>query len=290
VPALLARVSRSFYLSIRLLPAAVRQPVAVGYLLARTSDTLADAPGLQTDERRALLDRFEAALHGEAAAAPLPTPAGASEGERDLLAAFPAVIAQSNDLASADRADVLTVLGHITRGQRLDVGRGGVESAEELDEYTYLVAGCVGEFWTRVAFRHIPGFAQLTESEMLDLGRRYGMALQLVNVLRDAGADLAQGRRYLPVGADVGLWRAKAKQGLEAGMRYSLAVRPRRVRVASALPALIGIRTLERMHGSQPMSANVKVPRAEVRALLARIALSLGSTRRLQREWDNRAP
>src|SRR5205085_4768999 len=139
VPELLARVSRSFYLSIRLLPAAVRQPVGVGYLLARTSDTLADAPGLQTDERLALFQQFDSALQGQGATAPLPAPPGAAEGERDLLAAFPAVIAQFNGLPGADRADVLTVLGHITRGQRLDVARGGVESAEELDEYTYLV-------------------------------------------------------------------------------------------------------------------------------------------------------
>ena len=36
---LLRPVSRSFYLSIRLLPRALRQPVALAYLLARTSDT-----------------------------------------------------------------------------------------------------------------------------------------------------------------------------------------------------------------------------------------------------------
>src|SRR5438093_12461950 len=39
---LLRSVSRSFYLSIRFLPALLREPIALAYLLARTSDTVAD--------------------------------------------------------------------------------------------------------------------------------------------------------------------------------------------------------------------------------------------------------
>jgi len=42
--AILRSVSRSFYLSIRFLPAALREPVALAYLLARTTDTVADTP------------------------------------------------------------------------------------------------------------------------------------------------------------------------------------------------------------------------------------------------------
>ena len=39
---LLKGVSRSFYLTIRLLPAALQAPIAVGYLLARATDPVAD--------------------------------------------------------------------------------------------------------------------------------------------------------------------------------------------------------------------------------------------------------
>ena len=73
-----------------------------------------------------------------------------------------------------------------------------LSTAADLDEYTYLVAGCVGEFWTRLCFRHVRQFSSRTEDEMLALGRRYGMALQLINVLRDAGSDLRAGRCYFP--------------------------------------------------------------------------------------------
>ena len=140
----------------------------------------------------------------------------------------------------------------------------------------------MGEFWTRLGFRHVPRFAALPEPEMLELGRRFGMALQLVNVLRDAQRDLAIGRRYLPGGEDPGHWIERAHAGLECGMRYAGALRSGRVRVATALPALIGARTLALLRTQGP---GAKVPRAQVRALLWRVFLTLGSNAMLQREF-----
>src|SRR5262249_26285470 len=166
-------------------------------------------------------------------------------------------------------------------------------------EYTYLVAGCVGEFWTRLCFRHLRDFASLVQDEMLTLGRRYGMGLQLINVLRDAGNDLRAGRCYFPEDelAAVGLslaqilskadrfqpiyhrWMEKAQDGLERGIRYARAIRNRRVRAATALPALIGARTLSLLHkaGASALHSIVKVPRSEVRAMMISLAVTLAS-------------
>ena len=52
---LLSAVSRSFYLSMRFLPREMRSGVAVGYLLARATDTVADAVDMDCRERLALL-------------------------------------------------------------------------------------------------------------------------------------------------------------------------------------------------------------------------------------------
>ena len=85
-------------------------------------------------------------------------------------------------------------------------------------------------------------------------------------------------------------------------MRYADAVRSRRVRVASALPALIAARTLALllMAGPRRLQHKVKVPRGEVRALLMRITLTFGGRRSLRswferwrpedaaQRWDNR--
>lgn len=317
LPALLRGVSRSFYLSIRLLPVALRRPIGVGYLLARATDTLADTARLPAGDRREKLETLAAAIDGRIAAQPGVAAIAASFAplqdnaqERALIVALPECLSLLDRLDPADRADVRTVLGHITRGQALDVERFGegrlaaLQSAAELDEYTYLVAGSVGEFWTELCFRHLPGFAALSREQMRELGRSYGMSLQLVNILRDAGADLATGRCYFPAdelaAAGIGPqdlpresarfasvrdpWLAKAGHGLAAGMRYADAVNSRRVRAASALPALLGARTLAllRADAAQGLHHKVKVPRSEVRAVMARLAFTLAGRASLQ--------
>jgi len=307
--ALLRGVSRSFYLSIRLLPAPLRRPIAVGYLLARAADTLADTADLPAGQRMEHLQTWAGAIEGRnppSDATALSASFAALQhdaAERELITALPQCLAWQDELAPADRDDVRTVLRHITRGQMLDVERfeqssqpRALEGAAQLDEYTYLVAGCVGEFWTELCFRHLPGFAALPKQEMRDLGRGYGMGLQLVNILRDAVEDLAAGRCYLPAdAADPALWHAKAQQGLEMGMRYADAVNSRRVRAASALPALLGIRTLSLLRAAEAhgLREKVKVPRGEVRSVMARLAFTLAARAPLRAQFEQlraRAP
>jgi farnesyl-diphosphate farnesyltransferase len=321
---LLRGVSRSFYLSIRVLPSALRQPIAIAYLLARATDTLADTGNAGRAERAAMLASLAGAIDGANSAicaadiASSFAPLQDDPDERQLIRALPQCLAWLEQLAAPDRDDVRAVLRHITRGQLLDLERfvpgttHALGSAAELDEYTYLVAGCVGEFWTDLCFRHLPAFATLPQDEMRELGRRYGMALQLVNILRDAGADLAAGRCYFPADqlAQAGIapadiarrpeafeavwrpWQARAQGGLEAGMRYADAVRSRRVRVASALPALIATRTLALLLAAGPrrLQHKVKVPRREVRALLTRMALTFGSRGQLRSSYERWRP
>src|SRR5207253_253284 len=63
---ILARVSRSFYLSIRLLPKKLRDPVSLAYLLARASDTIADTTELPPDLRIENLRLLVRGIQGEA--------------------------------------------------------------------------------------------------------------------------------------------------------------------------------------------------------------------------------
>lgn len=310
---LLRGVSRSFYLSIRLLPAPLRAPVAAGYLLARAADTIADSAVLPARARRAELAELAQRVQQPPGTTQLDavTALGqrlawcqADGEERRLLLQLPACFGLLHALPPDDQEDVRTVLAHITRGQQLDVERFGAATAaqpvaladaSEVDEYTWLVAGCVGEFWTRVCERHLTGFSLLPTERMLALGRSHGQALQLVNILRDERSDLAQGRRYLPADMPRERWIAKAREGLRDGMAYALALRSRRVRVASALPAILGARTLALLQAA-PRGEPVKVPRSEVRALLLRCAFSFGSRAVLRRafdradRWDNAAP
>lgn len=319
--ALLRGVSRSFYVSIRLLPGPLREPVAAAYLLARATDTIADTAQLAASGRREKLAALGAAVQGDSVArAAVPALAAAFAGlqqdphERALIQALPQCLDWLDALDTGDQQDVRTVMQHITRGQSLDVERFGpgphpraLATSGELEEYTYLVAGCVGEFWTDLCVRHLPGFASLPAAQMRELGRAYGSGLQLINILRDAGADLAAGRCYFPADAlaAAGLapqdilrhpnrlapvynhWLAAAGERLDQGMRYCTAVNHRRVRAASALPALIGARTLALLEQAGPdaLRARVKAPRSEVRAILARLALTLAARGPLQAQF-----
>ena len=238
-----------------------------------------------------------------------------NESERQLLESAPDYLELLERIEHADRNDIRIVLEKITRGQLLDLQRfdnpqeiRALGTAADLDEYTYLVAGCVGQFWTRLCFRHVRQFASRTEEEMLSLGKRYGMALQLINVLRDAGSDLRAGRCYFPEHELNAVhltpsqilseperfqpihrtWLAKAKTGLVSGMEYSRAIQDRRVRAATVLPALIGARTLALLKASGPaaLQRTVKVPRAEVRAMILSLGLTLASRRRIDAIFD----
>jgi farnesyl-diphosphate farnesyltransferase len=289
---LLRSVSRSFYLSIAVLPACLRKPVGTAYLLARASDTIADtaeAPAATRLEALRLFRRMIAT--GEA----LPLPEGIRSqhaGEQELLRELPVCIALLQSLDTADRADVLEVLGHITRGQEMDITRAGsMETAAQLDEYTFLVAGCVGAFWTRVCARHLRRFARLDGGEMERLGVNFGKGLQLVNILRDLPNDLAAGRCYLPGGSErsVDEWLNTAERRLDDAFRYIESLRSARLRAACILPWWLGLRTLALMRSHPPLrtTRRVKVPRSEVRRMLLVVLLPAFSNGLLRRVREN---
>ncbi len=308
---LLASVSRSFYLSLRFLPGPVRAPLSLSYLLARAADTIADNPAHTPalDPARLLEEMHDLLATGdhsrmdavqgfcEKAAA---FAAGVThEGERCLLQrmaeCFTALAATPDPAAMLIRR----VLDLIIRGQRLDLQRftpgtlHALTTESELEEYTWLVAGCVGEFWTDICAVQLPGFSSLPVVEMRSLGLAYGKGLQLINILRDQPKDIAAGRCYLPLTAlraagisgpdwpcpDWPAWHAVrrpwlilARQRMDAGMTYVRHLRSFRLRFAAVLPLLIGRATLDLLdaqpHDAPPATA--KVTRPVIKRLMLR--------------------
>ncbi len=324
--AILGSVSRSFYLSMRLLPGDLREPIALAYLLARTTDTLADTAQIPGSWRMEALKTLSDVIQGKTTREAVINQVGSfaplqnNAAERTLLNSLPSCLDWLDQIQRADRDDIRSVLDKITYGQMLDLHRfdppgdgfgvannpvqiRALATAGALDEYTYLVAGCVGEFWSQLCFRHVRDFASLAQDEMLALGKRYGMGLQLINILRDAGSDLRAGRCYFPDDelSAIGLsaaqilsepdrfepiyqkWLQKAWEHLLCGMQYSRAIRNRRVRVATALPALIGARTLALLSnaGVSALHQTIKVPRRGVRSMIVSLAMHLGSRKQI---------
>ncbi len=147
------------------------------------------------------------------------------------------------------------------------------------------MAGCVGVFWTRLGFETLgDGFSKRPPEELLKLAGNYGKGLQLVNILRDLPADLRMGRCYLPVadpGDEPGLltesahWRMIAGQWVGDGLEYAAKLDKKRLRIGSALPAMIGEETLARLEGAdlRKLEARIKIPRSKVYQLLVKALL-----------------
>lgn len=320
----LERVSRSFYLSLRILPAGLREPIGLAYLLARATDTVADTALIARDARVAHLATLRRAYAGEPVdLAPLAqacAPVQQHDAERRLLERVDDAVRRMVALPPGDRALVRSVLDTITSGQLFDLERfpgedakdlAALDTLDELDRYTYLVAGCVGDFWTRIHVAHRPRLAAWPLEAAAARGVRFGKALQLTNVLRDVASDLRSGRCYLPARelAALGLTppalltpdgarRARplvhrligvALEHYDVAWRYTLDIPRRefRMRLACAWPLLIGLGTLaEIARHDNPVAASapVKLPRAAVRALLLRSSVTVWSNAALGRD------
>jgi farnesyl-diphosphate farnesyltransferase len=278
----LKRVSRSFYLTLAVLPSSLRKPVGLGYLLARAADTIADTRIIHRADRLRYLDLFRDELDlpaaprlaeiAKALTGPQRTPA-----ERELLLRLAECFTAFRTLEQDDRLRIRSLLLALTHGMQEDLRTfpgedqehlTALESRADLDRYTYYAAGCVGEFWTDMAMAHCPALRGWDAATMRTRGRCFGQGLQMTNVLRDLAQDLRIGRCYLPrqdlavLGLDprdllepatVERLRPLLRDLLDLtlshygeGWLYLLAIPPSeiRMRLACAWPLLIGLCTL----------------------------------------------
>lgn len=305
---LLRDVSRSFYLTMRLLPASVRRQISLAYLLARTTDTIADTELVDVQFRLDSLGALRERILGRSTA-PLPLERlRANQGlpaERTLLERSEDSLRLLAELSPADQKLARNVLDIIISGQELDLQRFGaatagqivaLETEEDLNDYTYRVAGCVGEFWTRICAAHLWPAGSVDVEALMRNGLRFGKGLQLVNILRDLPRDLRDGRCYVPALSLAAAGLAPrdlllaeneprfrpvydklidvAAEHLEAGWEYTVAL-PRkqvRLRLGCSWPLLIGARTLRILRRENVLDASRrwKVNRREIRLLMLR--------------------
>ncbi|WP_116135848.1 phytoene/squalene synthase family protein [Trinickia diaoshuihuensis] len=311
---LLKSVSRSFYLTLNVLPGPMRDPVGLAYLLARAADTIADTSLIEPARRLSLLLALRAAVGGDRSdetRAAIRSMAGEVAGqqalpdEKRLLESLDAALAVLDELQAADRGAVRDIVATLTTGMEFDLRTFPSEDAgtivalrdmAELDRYTYLVAGCVGEFWTKMTCAHLPEtFAEPVDT-VIARGVRFGKALQLTNILRDCSKDLRIGRCYLPAPILVkhGLTTASlmapdgstqarpvlvelmatALAHYRAAADYTFSI-PRlsvRLRLACVWPILIGLKTLRLLAANEAWldpSKISKVSRNDVYRLVA---------------------
>lgn len=257
---LLERTSRTFALTIPLLPAPLARQVGLAYLLFRVADTLEDATLWPRDRRLAALEAFATWLEGagdgawiEAARA---TPPVAHDGYLALLARAPAVRAATERLDDAPReairAGVLATArrmhGFVARQD--EAGALELRDLDDLRAYCYAVAGIVGEMLTALFVLAEPDLAAVRGR--LDAGAAaFGEALQLVNILKDAASDAREGRLYVPEAIPREAVEALARADVARGRVYLDALREggasKGVRAFCALPLRLAEATLDRL-------------------------------------------
>jgi farnesyl-diphosphate farnesyltransferase len=156
---ILGAVSRTFALTIPLLPKALETVIGNTYLLCRIIDTIEDAPTLSIEAKRDLSSLFLDAVLGKQSVDAFVIPClRALEGhcnadERDLIANTPTVLRifhgfNANEQAAISRCVEIMSNGMLRFHDKQTLA--GLRDLPEFEEYCYVVAGVVGEMLTSV--------------------------------------------------------------------------------------------------------------------------------------------
>ena len=298
-------------------PANVRDQVSLSYLFARAADTIADADLIDRPRRLDFLNQFRAQFATgqiqweqiraiQSAVGPLQK----DSAERILLERLEDCFRLFQEFAADDRRRVQRLMTTLTQGMEMDLtvfpGNSAkdvtaLKTMDDLDRYTYYVAGCVGEFWTDLMCAHRPALANWNVADMSRSGVRFGKGLQLTNIVKDLAHDLQRGRCYVPqpLLQEAGLkpsdlldhnsllkFRPALKkllrmavEHLDQGWLYTMAI-PRsetRLRLSCMWPILSAGESLRLVMTSSDLlnpAVKVKIPRSKVYQIMALTTLT----------------
>lgn len=286
--------------------------MGLAYLLARAADTIADTDLIGREQRLHYLNMFRAQFAGDEVQPQAVQaiqegllPHQTDSAERVLLERLPDCLALYAQCDRGDRERISWLMEVLPKGMEMDLTKfpgssaqdlSALEHPEELDQYTYYVAGCVGEFWTRMVCAHRPAMRHWDVDRMSAVGVRFGKGLQLTNIVKDIARDLQNGRCYVPTKwlDEVGLTPRdllkpanlpgfrpillrmirQAVEHLDQGWLYTMAL-PRleiRQRLACMWPILLAGETLKRVATAPDLldsTVNVKAPRSVVYRVMA---------------------
>jgi farnesyl-diphosphate farnesyltransferase len=284
---LLEKTSRTFALSIPVLPEPTRREVMIAYLLFRIADTFEDAAHWTPEDRIAALAEFNGLLRSPSRenAERLSRDWVAREvahhaGYRDLIAETPFVL---DAFFALSPAAIPPIREHVIRSAegmasivaRTREGSLTLHSIQELKDYCYIVAGIVGEMLSELFLLDRPELSGIA-GYLRERAATFGEALQLVNILKDSAGDAEEGRRYLPAEVPISEVFALARRDLGVAGEYIHALQkaaaPRGLIEFTALPVRLAWAALEKVEKSGPGS---KVSRPEVFLIVQRLKRAL---------------
>lgn len=294
------------------MPADVRDQVSLAYLFARAADTIADTELIDRPRRLDFLGQLKGQFVSDQIAwAQVQNiqravgPLQQDSAERVLLERLDECFRLFLDFSQDDRRRVQRLMTTLTQGMEMDLSvfpgksvedLAALKTIDDLDRYTYYVAGCVGEFWTDLMCAHRKALASWNVREMSEVGVRFGKGLQLTNIVKDIAHDLQKGRCYIPetMIAEAGLKPRDlldqknlprfrpvlsklvrvATEHLDQGWLYAMSI-PRyetRLRLSCMWPILSAGESLKLVMNSPDLlnpAVKVKIPRSKVYQIMA---------------------
>ncbi len=244
--------SRTFYIPIKLLNPMLRKTVGSAYLCMRAIDEIEDHEDLQSETKQHLLRSTSKLLQtkfDDAAYQQLLKP------YENML---PEVTLRLGDWLSVCPENIIDKVKESTSIMADGMARWVekdwvVKTKEDLDEYTYYVAGLVG-----IMLSDIWELYDGTVTDR-DLAIGYGRGLQAVNMLRNQDEDADRGVRFIPDGWDRNDMFAYATMNLNKADEYLKSIDTKNIQLFCKIPLALAKRTLTTLK-----NGNEKMSRAEV--------------------------
>jgi farnesyl-diphosphate farnesyltransferase len=204
--AILGSVSRTFALTIPLLPPMIEKVVGNTYLLCRIVDTIEDAVDLSPETKQKLSQLFLDAVLGKVPVESFVEPClkaldeYGNQDELDLIAHTPTVLRILHTCSQDDQAAVSRCVSIMSEGMSYFHSKqtqSGLKDLREFEKYCYVVAGVVGELLTTIFSNYSSAFAKNIKGHD-ELALAFGQALQMTNILKDSPEDHARGVSWKP--------------------------------------------------------------------------------------------
>ncbi|WP_042220572.1 squalene/phytoene synthase family protein [Oceanobacillus manasiensis] len=246
----LKQTSRTFYIPITLLKQPLKITVGSAYLCMRAIDEIEDHELLDNSTKKVLLDAISSLLRNKFN----------QQAYNELLTPYQSILPEVTlrlgdwvEVCPAGIVDkVLESTGIMAKGMADWAERDWVVTTEEdLDDYTYYVAGLVGVMLSDI-WEWYDG--TITDRE-LAIG--YGRGLQAVNMLRNQEEDAERGVTFIPDGWNRADLFAYAKGNLEKADTYIKSIQTRHILHFCKIPLALAKKTLKAMQdGKEKMSRN----------------------------------
>ncbi len=321
----LPKVSRTFALGIDILRDPLRDAVCVSYLICRILDTIEDTTTLPVGDRIKLLERAGGELtdpdRWEECSRVVRQrfeKADFTDPDHDLCRNCGRVLEVFHSFPAPIREAVIIPVREMAEGmaetvqRELDDGGLWLDTIEDLQQYCYYVAGTVGNMLTNLFSLDRDSITDEVSNRLRHYGPRFGLGLQLTNIIKGVTDDNSRGVSYLPrrLIEEAGITLPElleqpddprgrqlisklvslALSSLDDALEYTLSIPSSEtdLRLFCALPLILAVRTLSLATSSTAVFGEkaLKISRVEVTTIYLRLKAISGKDDALRKTYQ----